>query len=222
MATAATVTRTPSDQGQYVIFIDEKENKGSHSPQKITHYATPTNDAEMRRLIGHAELEGDPKVVSIYDRALAPYCNNPSHLKALLHDDVRYRILCLDLPQSKHNLIGTLNSVVETRRGGDLPIKHRVKDDQDSTLAGLFKEACTENRLSDLRKKYAKDGLGVQHPSAFAEELLEYEESERARFLKRQDPSLLFYYLLTLLDATGGSNQDACRTLFLYLNDQKI
>lgn len=39
---------------------------------EILSYPTPTNDTEMRLLIKHAELEGKPQIVAIYERALAP------------------------------------------------------------------------------------------------------------------------------------------------------
>src|SRR4051812_44546752 len=108
------------------------------SPTRITIYPTPHNPVEMRHLIARAERESDPRILAIYDSALAPYCSNINNLKNLLHDEVRFRFFCLNFPQSKTQFVGLLNSAIEKGHGKKLVITHFIQDDQDSALSALL------------------------------------------------------------------------------------
>jgi hypothetical protein len=212
------------DTDPFAIFIDDKakDHKNEEGIQKIhkstiSSYPTPTNNTEMRQLIARAELEGDSEIVAVYDRALAPYCNDRRNLKDLLHKDVRFRFFCLDAPTSKANLIGILNSVVRTRQGRDLPIHHRIKNDDNSPISLMLKEVCTQNNLVMLRERYPNSPLG-KASSEFAEEFLECESNEeRANFFSQQEVSILFCHFLALLDLAGDGNKDVCNALFSHL-----
>lgn len=208
---------------RYDLYIEEDKHIDQHIPQsqpsqppsptRITLYPTPQDSVEMRLLIARAELESDPRIVAIYDSALAPYCNNLNHLKDLLHNDVRFRFFCLNFPKSKTQFVGLLNSVV-TRNGKGLEISLPMQDDQDSALSALLKEVCTEDRLAAMRKKYHIDKTPEEVIA-----LLEYSYS--------YDPPTLFSFFLALLHplyppgTPHPAHEDACNALFSRLTQQE-
>ncbi len=212
---------------QYGIYIEDdvEENKREHvhhQRAEISSYPTPNNIAELRQLISCAELESDPEIIAIYDRALAPYFRHRLNLRDLVHDDVRHRFFCLNFPVSKTNLIGTLNPVIKAGSQNKLPFRHPMKDDQNSALSALLKEECTENRLSTLRNK-SQNNQFAQTPSEFVEAFSESRGSrDAAAFFIQYSAPALFYYFLFLLNPSGDTNKSLCSDLFSQLSRTEI
>ncbi len=194
----------------------------------ISPISPPSTPQELVSLIKKAEIESDPRIIHIYDQALAQSCKNKTKLwHKLFSLELGFRILRLDFPE-------TINTLLKRQSEAglenlSLPLR-TIKDDREGPLSRMINDVLTQNRLNAMiqnclnNQSKSKELIEVQKQAEFFYERLseqlrvdEEDHSVLLSILPKKQFLFLLIYISKQLDTDIIEYNDVIKEIFTHL-----